>query len=100
MRCVIVLALLAFAGSALADDSSQYRCNLIVKVAHGTPKTVSGAFPPASTHRLPAADHLAFEIETPTGKEQWPMTSVKLIDDSSGAAVVRTNWRDNRPAAV
>jgi len=99
MRRLIAIALFAFAGSALAADSTQYQFNLIAKVGDGKPTTVSGAYPPASTHRLRAADHLLFEIETPTGKEEWPNTSVKLIDDSSGTPVVRADRRDNRPAA-
>jgi protocatechuate 3,4-dioxygenase beta subunit len=99
MRRVTLLALLAFAGSALGADSTQYQFNFIVKVGDGKATTVSGTFPPASTHRLPAAGHLVFEIETPQGTEQWPATSVRLIDDSSGTPVERTNWRDGRPAA-
>jgi len=99
MRTVFVLPLLAFASGALAADSTDYKFNFVVKVGDGRPTTVSGAFPPASTHRLPATDHLVFEIETPTGKEEWPVTSVKLIDDTSGTPMVRTMQRDNRPAS-
>src|SRR5262245_43919682 len=80
MRRVIGLVLLILTNSALAADSSEYHFNFVVKVGDGgKPTTVSGAFPSASTHRLPAVDHLVFEIETPTGKEEWKATTVKLI---------------------
>src|SRR5262245_59831071 len=100
MRGLIVFTLLAVTSSAFAaDDATQYQFKFIVKVGEGKPTTVSGAFPLASTHRLPAADHLVFEIDTPTGKEKWPITSVRLIDDSSGTHVTRADERDNSPAA-
>jgi protocatechuate 3,4-dioxygenase beta subunit len=99
MRTVLALILLALAGSALASDTPQYTFTYIVKVGDGKPKTVSGSYPRGTTNLLPVADHLVFVITTPTGREEWPMTSVKLVDDSSGELKVLANWRDNRPAA-
>ncbi len=99
MRSVILLALLAITSSALAADAPDYTFIFIVKVGDGTPQTVHSSYPAGTTNRLPAADHLVFDITTPTGREEWPMTSVKLIDDSSGAPIERSDSRDNRPPA-
>jgi len=89
MRRIIVVALLTAAGSVPAADSSQYKFDFTVKVGDANPVTISGAVPPATSHRMQATDHITLELRAPTGREQWPAMGVKIIDDSSGAPVVR-----------
>lgn len=101
MRSAMGLALLWLTSTALAADPADYQFNFVVKMGDdGKPVALHDALPSASTHRLPVTDHLAFEIETPTGNERFPMTSVTLIDDSSGTPITLTQRRDNRPASV
>jgi protocatechuate 3,4-dioxygenase beta subunit len=100
MRSFIAIALLGLSSSASAADPAQYKFTFTLKVGDASPVMLSAAVPPATSHRLQATEHLKFEIDAPTGKEEWPATVVRLVDDSSGKPVVLVTRREGAPATT
>jgi protocatechuate 3,4-dioxygenase beta subunit len=94
---VVLIVLFAAASQKLpAAEPAQYEFAVTVKVGDEKPIVVSAAYPRETLHRLPVTKGLKLEIQTPTPRDEYPATSVKLIDESSGQVTVLASARDGR----
>jgi protocatechuate 3,4-dioxygenase beta subunit len=95
MRASILWALLAMSPLGLAAESPpQVRFALSAHDGDATaPALITLAVPLDTVHRVQATEHLTFEITVAHVVNDRVDTSVRLIDDASGKAVVVSNTR-------
>jgi hypothetical protein len=86
MRRLIAMALLAFAGSALAADSPRYKFSLALQADDADPVLIDAALPPGS-HTLQATPNLRYIIETKPVEQDKGAITLSLVSDSSGSPV-------------
>ena len=89
MRSAFLLVPMALlAASACAAESPQYQFTLTVKIADSAPVVLNASYAGETTHELAVTKGLKLEIQTPTPRDEYHATLVKLIDESSGKATV------------
>jgi protocatechuate 3,4-dioxygenase beta subunit len=96
---VVLIVLLAASASLRAAEPPQYKFTLTVKSGDAKPVAVNASYPRETVHELPVTKTLKFEIQTPSGREEYPATSVTLIDESSGSRTELATTRDGSPIA-
>jgi protocatechuate 3,4-dioxygenase beta subunit len=94
---LLSMFLLAASATLHAADPPQYKFTLIVKDGDADPVTVIAAYPRETLHELPVTKNLKVEIKTPTPREDYPTTSIKLIEELSGRRTVLANATDGGP---
>jgi protocatechuate 3,4-dioxygenase beta subunit len=97
--CLLLLVLLTASSSLHAADPPQYKFTLIVKDGDADPVTVIAAYPRETLHELPVSKTLKLEIQTPTSRENYPTTLVKLIREASGNRTVLATAQEGAPIA-
>ncbi len=89
MRTLLVtLGFFGLVGVASSGTTPQYTFAFMVQVDDASPVALNVSVPPGTSHLLQATEHLRVEIEAPASVSDTSRTIVKLIDDSSGKAVV------------
>ena len=92
----IWVSLLMISAAVQAADAPQIKFSLSVRDGDAAaPVLITAAVPPGTQHRLQATDHLRFDVSAPAIEDGNVLTTVKLMDDSSGTPVelASTLWR-------
>jgi hypothetical protein len=91
-------SLTAFAAAGSTPDlPAQYKFSLSVQIEDEPLVAISAALPLGTSHTLQATPHIRFEVEVPATTDYQSKTVVRLIDDSSGKAVVLHSAQTSGP---
>lgn len=87
MRNVIMMALLAAAGAAVAAEPPQSKLSLGLQIGDAPFVYLNTTLSPGTTQVLQATEHLTVQVEAGTAQGGDRFFVVKLLDDSSGSPV-------------
>jgi len=87
-RLVTLIVMMGASGLLQAEEGGRYRYAFLVQVDEKPAVNLSAQLPFGTSYRFQAGEHLWIEVEVPGASTLDSITTVKLVDDSSGHMVV------------
>lgn len=88
MRHLATLIVMMAVSGALHAEVGRYRYAFLVQVDDKPAVQLSAQLPVGTSYRFQAGEHLWIEVEVPTASALDSISTVKLVDESSGHKVL------------